>query len=300
MVESQEDEVNLPPDLSPEMLLSLENLPPDLLYEYDYLDDFEGPFWRDNGAVDIISKSLSEIKGILTQMIDEGRIVKAFYAEYPSFKKLQAFYYEYPPSVYPVPREEQAAYTEYVAEEEMFWEISGRFTHLEHDLACCARTAILMAAIDLEAGINKFCFYNLGEEATNAIERLTPAEKLTVIHKVLDLGDFKGTSQYESVIALAKWRNAFAHGKCPDMPARSLRENHLSEPKNLRGSGEVVNEVLKLLRHYIVVHSHLNKISQHPSTSGEGYNFSYYIKPLLRDVQAFRFKDEFTIENSNI
>jgi hypothetical protein len=125
------------------------------------------------------------------------------------------------------------------------------------------------------------------------------------INKVLDLGDFKGTSQYESVyesvIALAKWRNALAHGKCPDMPARSLRENHLSEPKNLHGSGEVVNEVLKLLRHYIVVHSHLNKISQRPSTRGEGYNLSYYIKPLLRGVvQAFRFKDEFTIENSNI
>lgn len=279
MVESHEDEVSTIDD-------EIFSLPPpaDDLLVSEYPDDFSGPFWRDNGAASIISKSLSEIKGILTKMIDEGRVVK---------KRLQAFYARYPfPLEDASPEEQDAAFDEELR-------ITYRFWQLEHDLECCARTAILMAAIDLEACVNRFCYYNLGEATTEAIERLNPAGKLAVIHKILGLGDFKGTSQYQAVKALADWRDAFAHGKCTDMPANSLIRNHLSEPKNLPSSRDRVYEVLKLLHYYVVVYSHLNEISTHPYTKGDYHSDRGFIEVLLEDVQAFRFKDKFTVEKTN-
>jgi len=291
MVESQEDEVFTIGD-EPISLPSDTGLP----------DDFFSPFWRDNGAASIISKSLHEIKGILTKMIDEGFIVQKklqrFYDKYPSFKELQAFYVKYPYDIdgFLLSREGEAEYEEYMGEYEEFWEITSDFAQLEHDLACCANTAILMAAIDVEACVNRFCYYNLGEVTTEAIEWLPPTGKLAVIHKVLGLGDFKGTSQYQAVKALTDWRNAFAHGKCPGMPIRSLKDNHLKEPKNVPSSRDRVNEVIILLKHYIVVCSHLNEISTHPYTKGDYGSDLHNVKLLLKDVQAFWFKDEFTVE----
>jgi len=270
MVESQEDEAYLDDEI-----FSLPPPPPDDLLISEYPDDSPGPFWRDNGAAPIIRKSLSEIKGILTKMKDEEPIVK---------KKLQEFYVRFPFPLEDVsPEEQDAAFDEKLR-------ITDRLWQLENDLECCARTAILMAAIDLEACVNKFCYFNLGEASTEAIERLNPAGKLAVIHKVLGLGDFKGTLQYQAVKALAGWRDAFVHGKCTDMPANSLKRNHLLEPKNQPSSRDRVCEILKLLHYYVLVYSHLNKISTHPYTDGDYQSDLDPVEGLLEEVQALSSK----------
>src|SRR5260370_31889484 len=265
MVESQEDKVYTIEDEEPDAS--------DLAgTEYEDLDDFPGPFWRDNGAASIIIKSLDEIKELLTKMIEEWRVVK---------KKLQAFYAEFPFfDEYTSPYEQDAL------AQEVFYEIIGDFRLLEHDLACCTRTAILMAAIDLETCVNRFCYFNLDESTTNEIERLNPTEKLTIIHKVLGLGDFKGTSQYEAVKALVNWRNAFAHGKCTDMPTRSLKDNHLSEPQKRPKPGDRLHEVIKCLKYYDVVYSHLNETSEHSYTSGHYHSDLRFIESGLEDLRT--------------
>jgi hypothetical protein len=180
-----------------------------------------------------------------------------------------------------------------------FSDICIRFWNLEHKLKCSARTANIMAAIDLEASVNMFCFFNLGEITTDAIENLPLPGKLTVIHRVLGLSDFKGTKPYEAVRSLVNWRNAFAHGKCTDMPIRSIKVNHLTKPKELAESRDIVRETLELLHRYVVVCTHLRKISKHPYTSGYLVQLDE-IEQLLGKIQTFRFIDGLTIEKIKV
>ena len=286
MAEQQEDKIFTEDDVIIPIILDID-------VNDIYADEFNGPAWRNNGADSIIHKSLREIKEILIKMVEEGSIVnknlQVFYAKYPSFKEFQE-YVDNNPLIpgHLYDDEDYAEGAEYRFEQEELWKITSRFEQLEHDLACSTRTAILMAAIDVEACINRFCYYNLGEATTEAIERLHPISKLTVIHKVLGLGDFKGTTWYEAVKALYNWRNAFAHGKCTDMPTCTLKVNHLSKPKYQASSRDTVNEALKLLEYYVKVYSHLNEINIHSYTNGDYHWEPDEVKLLLKDVDSFK------------
>jgi hypothetical protein len=50
-------------------------------------DTYKGPFWRSNGAICIVIKSLAEAEQVLNKMLREQRIVDsklvAFYTKYP-------------------------------------------------------------------------------------------------------------------------------------------------------------------------------------------------------------------------
>ena len=53
-------------------------------------DAYKGPFWRSNGAIFIVLKSLAEAERVLNKMLREQRIVDS---------KLAGFYAKYPPGV---------------------------------------------------------------------------------------------------------------------------------------------------------------------------------------------------------
>jgi hypothetical protein len=88
-------------------------------------DTYKGPFWRSNGAIFIVIKSLAEAEQVLNKILREQRIVDS---------KLTVFYAKYPSE------------TDEAMEE--FADICERLWNLEADLNCCTRTAILMAIIE--------------------------------------------------------------------------------------------------------------------------------------------------------
>lgn len=235
-------------------------------------DTYKGPFWRSNGAIFIVIKSLAEVEQVLNKILREQRIVN---------NKLADFFAKYPP-------ETNEAESEEAMEE--FADICERLWNLEADLSCCTRTAILMDIIELESTVNMFCYFNLGETVTDAIENISLGAKIEVAHRALALPDFKGTHQHRAVRTLLNWRNAFAHGKCTDMPVGSIRDNHLKEPEKYPDAGSEVQEMLSLLRDYLVVSQHLRKISKHPYTSGYPVEMNE-VEDRLESLRAFQFDE---------
>jgi hypothetical protein len=235
-------------------------------------DTYKGPFWRSNGAIFIVLKSLADVERILNKMLREQRIVDS---------KLDVFYAKYP-------LETESSKSDEVMEE--FGDICEKLWDLESNLSCSTRTAILMAIIELESTVNMFCYFNLGEIVTDSIENLSLAAKLEVAHRVLGLPEFKGTHQHRAIRTLLNWRNAFAHGKCTDMPSGSIRDNHLKEPEKYSDPGEEVQEMLHLLRDYLVVSQHIHKISKHPYTAGYSVEVNE-IGDWLEKLRTFQFDE---------
>ena len=235
-------------------------------------DAYQGPFWRSNEASFIVLKAVTEAELVLNKVLREGRIVNG---------KLIIYYSKYPSN------SDEAKSDEAMEE---FSDICQRLWELESELSCCTRTAILMAIIDLESTVNMFCYFNLGETATNAIENLSLTAKIEVAHRVLGLPEFKGTHHHHAVRMLLNWRNAFAHGKTTDMPYSSLRENHLREPKKYPDPGDMVQEMLTLLRGYLAINQHLREISKHPYTSGYAVE-QKELEERLERIETFQFDE---------
>jgi hypothetical protein len=232
----------------------------DVAFLPDPPDAEDYPGWLDNGATTIFSESLDDVVETFRLLIEEGDIL---------VQKLLA----------------HSKDEEYLYHLEMFGsapdeknEFFEKLHKLQNRLERFAGTALVMAVIDLEARINKFCFYNLGEFTTNAIEKLSHTEKLEVIHKVLGLAEFKGTSQFAAMRSLVKWRNAFVHGKCTDRPSNSIKENHIVQRSDSRCIG--VGEALKYLKYYFIIYSHLIKISKHPCTSQDSAFDRFDLEPI--------------------
>jgi hypothetical protein len=209
-------------------------------------------------------------------MLREQRIVDS---------KLDIFYAKYPPD---------AGISESDEAMEEFGDICERLWSLESDLSCYSRTAILMATIDLESTINQFCYFNLGDATANSIEGLNLIEKIEVTHAVLGLSSFKGTHVYRALHNLVNWRNAFAHGKCTDIPRNTIKENHLTNPEKFAGPGDEVQEMLTLLHDYLVVCQHLSKISRYQYTAANSVE-NQEIDDWLRKVRTFHFAEGYIV-----
>ena len=93
-----------------------------------------------------------------------------------------------------------------------------------------------------------------------------------------------------SVSALFCQSASFAHGKCTDMPVGSIRDNHLKKPEKYPDPGDEVQEMLSLLREYLVVSQHLHKISKHPYTSGYPVELNE-VEDWLERLRAFQFDE---------
>lgn len=280
MDESQEEELVIPLIFSTtEPNESLNGFPD----EFPIDDGVFVPPWRDNGAADIIQNSLEEMVRTLYDMISEGRIANNKIMAYRAKFKYPLFL-------------ENASFDEEIHEvETMLWvEIFFKFRSLEHRLACSARTAILMAAINLEACVNKFCYFNLGENTTEAIERSPLLTKLAVISRVFGELEFKEKDFYKAAKALFKWRDAFAHGKCPDMPAKTIKQNHLTLPKKQLNSKGVVEETVEHISGYLRVYGYLSEVSESPNKE---YNTKQWsLEREIEKLQKFKFKNDLIIE----
>jgi hypothetical protein len=104
---------------------------------------YQGPFWRSNGAIFIVLKAVTEAEQVLNKMLREQHIVDG---------KLTIFYRKYP---------SDSASSDSDEAMEEFGDICQRLWDLEAELSCCTRTAILMAIIELESTVNRFCYFIL-------------------------------------------------------------------------------------------------------------------------------------------
>lgn len=203
-------------------------------------------FWRSNGAVFVILKSLVEIIETIGKLIEEHEIAEP---------KLAAHYDKY-----------QDDESDEVMQE--FAEIMENIMELESILGNVTDILRLTCSIELEARINMFCFFNIGEVAADAIETLSLVKKMEVAHSVLGVKQFKGSKPYEALNDLVEWRNLYAHGKCTDMPKDKLRKNHLVAPDKFPSPKDNIDDTIKSVSHYLAVITHLRNISQNERTSG--------------------------------
>lgn len=239
------------------------------MVEEDEEEAYQGPYWRSNGAIFLVLHALRAVEDTLGRMLEQEVVVAT---------ELKPFFRRYPDP------------TESDEEMEAFAEILSPLWELESELGIHTRTANLAAAIDLESTVNRFCYFNLGEVMTDTIERLSVQGKIEVAHNSLGLPEFKGSPGQNAVLSLFRWRDKFAHGKCTDMPARSIRENHLTSPDTYPEPGDDVQELLELMRHYLVASEHIRSISRHSYTSSRSLELSE-VEDELTLIKAFRFRD---------
>jgi hypothetical protein len=225
--------------------------------------------WEDNGASTIVVHAALRIAATLEAMTEETECFQqkfVLYGEIDSAKIRT--------------RDGQELAKYYVIYRDMF--------ALEIELSCHCRTAILMAAIAIESEVNRFLFFNVGEETTESIERLSVEDKLILAHKILGLTAFKGTKPYQAVVEIMKWRNKFAHGKIPDMPGRNLHAIHVESAGRYKSPGSELADAIKLLGHYLVIRRHIDSMEKgRPGPEGNGDVEA--VEAVLRDLKKFNF-----------
>lgn len=132
---------------------------------------------------------------------------------------------------------------------------------LECKLSVACEIACLMCAIQTEDNINRFIAYHFHEEIATSLEKLSPAEKITIISCSISAKSFKSNGVYRDVKSLSKWRNTFAHGHCIGKPTQSITKNHTPSDDSYRYIPLVFTELVELSSAFLRVHDHLQKIS---------------------------------------
>lgn len=223
--------------------------------------------WRPNSAVFTIVKNLEDIDFLLKFLFEEQiRISPLLDEHYDKFKESNS----------------SKALDE-------FSKITERYSGAELSLRCSVDSAILLSVIDLESLINQFCYYNLGEMATDSIETLSMLNKMEIIHRVLNLEKFKGTKPYESLKSLVNWRNKYAHGKNSDMPSKPLRKNHIEQPEEYKNTaGDKTEELIKQIENYIVMIDYLETINGNEDII-LGHSDHYWIEEYIIKFKKVRF-----------
>ncbi len=159
-------------------------------------------------------------------------------------------------------------------------------------ISFATRSAVLMGIIYLESAINVCCHRVLGEATAEAIEPLQIGRKLQVLHAMAGEPAVKQTALNEALHELIEWRNRFTHGKVPALP-RSLRQQ--SGPRHwsyVDSPDEELTEMIHLLRRFLVVSRHLDRLMPAPA-----YSLSEDYPAIERDLEeldryAVRFSQD--------
>ena len=227
------------------------------------------PYWRSNGASFQLAEALSILVELLKDLPEVNeRISMTLEKHYKIFPTLRAS------------SSDEAM--------EKFADICDELWKLEHKIVLKAQLIVLMAAIQVEELINKFCVFNLPREFVETIERLSPAEKLTAGVSALGRRKVRATPAYRAIVELMGWRNAFAHGHCVDRPLKSLRHNHLISPEEYSGVPDSIAKMLKLAAGYTQVSDYIRRVSINPYTRGKDHDWQDALK-LLQVVARYRF-----------
>lgn len=231
------------------------------------------PYWRSGGAWFQLHDALDELVGRLEELVPIHADVEAQIAEY--FDR------------YPAERNSE---TEEAMER--FRDMCHPLWEAEHRVKLKCDLVILMAAIFAEELINRFCVFNLPRELVEALEKLSPSEKMTAAASHLGTVNVRSTAAFAAMVSLSGWRNAFAHGHCVDRPAKTLRHNHLILPAEYAGIPDGVETVVKQLAGLVKIIEYLASISINPYTasSSETSPFVYFMGAIRR----FRFSGERT------
>jgi hypothetical protein len=237
------------------------------------------PSQTGNSAILITLKSLTEVVRILELMLKEERSVS---------ERLERFLGRY---ANPTISEQSMQEFRFICE---------RLWNFETMLSCSVRTALLMATLDIETTILRFCTYNLGEAATEAIKPLSLEAKLEVAHRALGIPEeFRDTPQCHALHELMAWRDTFKWGSVADVPAPSVTENNIVTPGRFPTPGEEVQQLRDYLRYYLVVQQHLLRINEHPYVA-RNQNELDEIEQRLNRICAFQFRDGRIVDQFDI
>lgn len=157
-------------------------------------------------------------------------------------------------------------------DESPFREELDALMDVESEIIRLSDLVIFMAAIEAESAINKFAVFNVHKDAAEAIETLSPPDKLVLVSALVNAAPVKGTAAFEAIRKLTSWRNAAAHGHCVDRPTTSLRKNHLISPKELPLVPAKLSELQDRLRDYFRVKEYLRGISVNRYAAGRLVN----------------------------
>jgi len=161
---------------------------------------------------------------------------------------------------------------------------------VENEIIRLSDLAIFMAAIEAEDAINQFAVFNVHKDAAEAIERLSPPDKLVLVAALVSAAPVKGTAPFEAIRKLHAWRNAAAHGHCVDRPTSSLRKNHLIHPTvwELPSIPLKLRELQDRLGDYFRIREYLRSISINSYTSSRSAN-DKEIADSLAVISSYRF-----------
>lgn len=172
--------------------------------------------------------------------------------------------------------------------EEEFATIASPLWELEHKIKLKCELAIFMASVHLEDKINRLIVYNLDKDIGDVIEKLNPAEKLTLLASILTKKSVKGEKPFEAIRKLSSWRNAYAHGHCTDRPTKTLRHNHLVKPENYSSVPREIELIQSSIEGYLLVSKYLQNISINEYTSNSSSE-NFEIQELLNEVVKYKF-----------
>jgi hypothetical protein len=158
----------------------------------------------------------------------------------------------------------------------------------EIDIIRLSDLAIFMAAIEAEDAINQFAVFNIHKDAAEALEKLSPPDKLILVSALVGAAPVKGTAPFEAIKNLTSWRNAAAHGHCTDRPTRSLRSNHLIDPKEDPNLPVKISEFQARLGDYFRVKNYLRRISVNKYTSRQTSE-DLLIAAYFADINSYKF-----------
>jgi len=174
----------------------------------------------------------------------------------------------------------------------LFNEIYADYVHLVFSLGSHADLAMLMAAITIESLVNKFCVYNLHHEIAEALEKLTPPEKLVVSSAILGFTGTKSFAPHEASKKLNAWRNSYAHGHCVMTNRRGLLKNHLrnSPVGSLeREAPQITVTMIDMIRSFLRIIDFLGDITQNKYVLADEQEDIKLITELLAQISAYHF-----------
>lgn len=229
--------------------------------------------WRCNGAVFAVVKNLEDINHLLRFLyLEDQRIAPLLEKHFEKFDNDNS---------------DEAL--------DEFSDITEKYSGAELSFRCSVDTAILLAIIDLESIINQFTFYNLGEIPAESMETLSMLNKMEIIHRILNLNQFKGTKPYESLKSLVSWRNKYAHGKNLDKPPKPLRKNHIEEPDEYKNTAEdKIKELIEQIENYLNIIGHLELINSKEEII-LGHSDHYWIEQYIENFRMVKFEQGYPL-----